>query len=153
MLKDLSACSFFIMCLMCKIMEVDNPGDPAADPAGSCEVSTPHAVRSTKGAARASDSQAALAFCNFPSTATLQMASYSNGCLSMIVQLFTAFFLWWHRCSQFLGVEGFFSSKKSFRLRNAKFSTVHQVLWWVCIIGLQFAYCFIIESLCLISFL
>lgn len=89
MLKDLSACSFFIMCVMWKIMEADNPGDPAAGPAGSCGVSTAHGTE----AQRQCDSQAALAFCNFPSTATLQTASYSNGCLSMIVQLFTTFFL------------------------------------------------------------
>lgn len=93
MLKDLSDCSFFIMCLMCKIMEADNPRDPAVDPADSCKVSTQHAVIGTKGKAQAFDSQVTLAFCNFPSTATLQTASYSNGCLSMIVQLFTAFFL------------------------------------------------------------
>ena len=92
MLKDLSACSFFIMCLMCKIMEADNPRDPTVDPADS-KVSTQRAIIGTKGKAQAFDSQAMLAFCNFPSTATLQTASYSNSCLSMIVQLFTAFFL------------------------------------------------------------
>lgn len=57
MLKDLSAWSFFIMCLMCKIMEADNPGDPAADPADSCKVSTPHAIIGTGGEAQAFDSQ------------------------------------------------------------------------------------------------
>lgn len=93
MLEDLSDCSFFIMWLMCKIMEADNPRDPAVDPADSCKVSTQHAVIGIKGKARAFDSQVAPVFRNFPSAATLQTASYSNGCLSMIVQLFTAFFL------------------------------------------------------------
>lgn len=65
MLEDLSACSVFIMCLMCKIMEADNPRDPAVDPADSCEVSTQHAIIGTKGKAQAFDSQAMLAFCNF----------------------------------------------------------------------------------------
>lgn len=37
-----SACSFSMMCVMCKIMGAASPGDPAADPAGSCEVSTCH---------------------------------------------------------------------------------------------------------------
>lgn len=39
---------FFIMCMMCKIMGADNPGGPAADPAGSCGVSTPHATEAQR---------------------------------------------------------------------------------------------------------
>lgn len=56
MLEDLSARSFFIMCLMCKIMDADSPREATVDPADSCKVSTQPAslIIGTKGKARVS---------------------------------------------------------------------------------------------------